>query len=679
VAPQFAEGRSRLSRVARKLVPRSRVAPGQIPIRYKLAAAMGVPTLALSLFTVYEVAGVASDVEAVERQSELATSADGPTALIIAIQNERNWAVTELFGQGGIVDVNVAGYDETRADTDAALEGFREELSRSQDETIAAYAPAIEGLSELQPLRDSIDNYPGPRTVEAVGFANEVFAHYKAMIEPFLEGTSLIADVVGHADLGQGAALLDTSLRQIETIANLVRQTIIYGVLSEGGLNRWDEIAEVSGLRDRFRRYATRLHEESTGIYAAAVDEQVFGEWTTNVGAFVDNALQRGVLDMGAFLDMVTLPEDESYLGYEKRVGEILTAKADDLNDAAAARRQLYLLVILGVGSAALAAMWVMSHSITRSLRKLTGQAADVAHRRLPSAVGAVLHAPSGDNISVPATEPVWIGTRDEVADVASALNTVQQSALNLAVGQAVLRRNIADSFINLGRRNQNLLNRQLSFITELERGETDPDNLANLFHLDHLATRMRRNAESLLVLGGVAEEESPSHSGGPVRISDVIRAAVSEVEDYQRVVAPTVEPVRVAGNAGSDLVHLLAELVDNALTFSPPNQSAEIRGLGHHAGYTLTVIDQGLGMRPDEIAQANRRLAGSEPFTVAPSKYLGHYVAGHLAARHGVQVRLQGAPGHGVTATVHLPTEVLVPEQPARQQASSVVQPGPS
>jgi len=286
-----------------------------------------------------------------------------------------------------------------------------------------------------------------------------------------------------------------------------------------------------------------------------------------------------------------------------------------------------------------------------------------VARRRLPTAVEAVLDTPRGMDIAVPEPEPVTVRSRDEVADVASALNTVQQSALDLAVGQAVLHRNVADSLVNLGRRHQSLLSRQISFITELEKDESDPDNLANLFHLDHLATRMRRNAESLLILGGV-EIRPRQRPGTAARVTDVIRAALGEVEHYRRVVAPAVDPILVVGHAVADLVHLLAELVDNALQYSPPQSGVEIRGQAHHAGYTLTVVDEGMGMRPDEIARANKRLAGAEKFTVAPSKYLGHYVAGHLAARHDIQVRLHGgAWGGGVTAQVHLPVAILVTE----------------
>ena len=278
----------------------------------------------------------------------------------------------------------------------------------------------------------------------------------------------------------------------------------------------------------------------------------------------------------------------------------------------------------------------------------------------MPGAVTEILETPLGDDVVVPTVTPVRVPTRDEVADVADALNTVQDSALDLAVEQAVLRRNIADSFVNLGRRNQNLLGRQLDFITELESRETDPDTLASLFRLDHLATRMRRNAESLLVLAGI---EPPRQWAAPLRLADVIRAALGEVEDYQRVIVRGVEPAPWS-----------VPPLPTWPTFSPsssrtrwcsrrptrPSRSAACarRPRSGPGGYTLAVIDSGLGMSARDIEAANRRLAGVESFTVAPSKYLGHYVAGNLAARHDIAVQLHDSPGGGVTVTVELPAE---------------------
>jgi signal transduction histidine kinase len=273
-----------------------------------------------------------------------------------------------------------------------------------------------------------------------------------------------------------------------------------------------------------------------------------------------------------------------------------------------------------------------------------------------------VLQTPLGEDVTVPRVEPVAVKTRDEVLDVSFALNRVQDTALGLAVEQAVLRRNMADSFVNLGRRNQNLLARQLDLITELENIEPSSDALANLFRLDHLATRMRRNAESLLVLAGV---EPPRQWAQPVNINDVVRAALGEVEDYQRVAVRDVQPATVIGTVAADLAHLLAELIENALVFSPEDKAVEVRGKVEADGrYTLAIVDRGVGMTSEAMDASNRRLAGDESFTVAPSKYLGHYVAGNLAARHGIAVRLDPSPGRGITATVRLPVPQLTAGQ---------------
>ena len=372
---------------------------------------------------------------------------------------------------------------------------------------------------------------------------------------------------------------------------------------------------------------------------------------------------------MNVFLASLDVPAGDvlPYLGYRDAVGQALDERAEELNSAASTRRTTFALLMVVTFGAAVALTIIVSLSITRPLRSLTRQAKDMADRRLPDAVTEILETPLGDDVVVPSVTPVRVNTRDEVADVAEALNTVQDSALDLAVEQAVLRRNIADSFVNLGRRNQNLLGRQLDFITELESQEADPDTLSSLFRLDHLATRMRRNAESLLVLAGI---EPPRQWAAPVRLADVIRAALGEVEDYQRVTVRGLSPATVHGSVAADLAHLLAELVENALVFSPPDRIVEIRGVlrpgdgpGHPGGYSIAVVDAGLGMSGEDIASANRRLAGAESFTVAPSKYLGHYVAGNLAARHGIGVHLHSSPGSGVTATVDLPPHLLTPD----------------
>jgi hypothetical protein len=212
---------------------------------------------------------------------------------------------------------------------------------------------------------------------------------------------------------------------------------------------------------------------------------------------------------------------------------------------------------------------------------------------------------------------------------------------------------------------------------------------LATRFQLDPLATRMRRNAESLLVL---AEIDPPRHRNEPVRCAAVIRAALGEVEDFRRVAVHAEPTTGLLGAAAADAAHLLAELIENALTFSPPDQIVEVHGDRHATGYVVRIIDVGVGMPPEELDRANRRLAGTESFTIAPSKYLGHYVVGNLARRHGIAVRLAPSPGRGVTATVDIPGHLLLqvpmplptpsggvpPVGPAPAPATGAPAPGP-
>ncbi|MGH9212974.1 MAG: ATP-binding protein [Acidimicrobiales bacterium] len=619
-------------------------------------AAIMPPLLIFIVVLGLEVQKIDRETDEVTHQTSLAAAADGPTGLLTSLQDERNWAAVELIGQGGQVTVSVEGYPETRRRTDAALEGFQAVLEDSGEQTGRAYDPAMDGLAaRLEAVRQRIDDNTAERTILNAGFGNEIFDAYSQLIRPFFRGTSQIALALDRADLRQGAELIGMSARQVETIGNLVRKTIVTSLLTPGGIDEPYEIAEVSELLSRFQRYALLLRDRSTGLYADAGDDVMFVDFTLAVASQV-NAAMRGGFDLEQFLETVTVPDEESYNGYRQRIAETLRAEADDLAADAIWRERIYVFLIALTVAIALVAALAMAWSITRPMQSLTQQAVEMAHHRLGWAIATVLRTPLGEDVTVPRMEAVVVETDDEVADVADVLTSVQDSALELAVGQAVLRRNLADSFVNLGRRNQNLLSRQLDFITRLEADEADPDSLSHLFQLDHLATRMRRNAESLLVLAG---NESPRKWTNPVRIGDIIRAAVSEVEDYQRVVAGVVEPITILGTAAADLAHLMAELIENALMFSPSNRTVEIRGLTQPAGYTLAIIDTGRGMSPDEIARANRRLAGAEAFTVAPSKYLGHYVAGNLAVRHNIFVRLQPSVGAGITATVHLPVNL--------------------
>ncbi|MBS1848954.1 MAG: sensor histidine kinase, partial [Actinobacteria bacterium] len=286
-----------------------------------------------------------------------------------------------------------------------------------------------------------------------------------------------------------------------------------------------------------------------------------------------------------------------------------------------------------------------------------------MATKGLPEAVGSVLATPIGEDIVEPKLEPIVVSSRDEVRDVARSINDVQQRALQLAVEQAMQRRNFADSFLNLGRRVQGLVARQLDFITDLERTEEDEQVLENLFKLDHLATRIRRNAESLIVLAGVTRQR---RAGQPAPVIDALRSALSEVDEYTRVTIGNVDEARLPTSVAADLAHILAELIENGLNFSPPTTTVDVSGRRLTDGYEITIVDHGIGMTPEQVETANRRLSGQESFTVAPSRYMGHFVAGHLATGLGISVELR-SDADGTTATVTIGERLLARSRSAR------------
>ena len=457
--------------------------------------------------------------------------------------------------------------------------------------------------------------------------------------------------------LRQGAVLVDTTVRQIEVLAQLLNALINDAAYSDG-IAASMEIADVSAMTAEARDNVTRL-QQATGPYEATVEAHLPVAVVDQVAATVDSTIGAGPIeDLTPLAAAFTAPSGEGYPDLRDALGETIEQRADDLNAAAEARQRWYSGLALVTMLVAGALVLMVSRSITRPLQSLTVQATAMARHDLPEAVRSILNTPPGQDVMMPEAEPLHVTARDEVADVAHALNVVLHTALQLAAEQAVLRRNIADSFVNLGRRNQNLLGRQIDFITQLEAHEVDADVLANLFMLDHLATRMRRNAESLLVLAGV---EPPRQWAAPVPVADIVRAALSEVEDYHRVVVRDIHEASALGSAATDLAHLLAELIENGLAFSPPDRPVEIWGAAlPGAGYALAVVDTGPGLPPQAIRDANRRLAGDEQFAAAPSRYMGHYVAGRLAARHHIDVRLGPTPGTGITATVTVPPSVV-------------------
>ena len=302
-----------------------------------------------------------------------------------------------------------------------------------------------------------------------------------------------------------------------------------------------------------------------------------------------------------------------------------------------------------------------LGRSMTRPLHRLRTGALEVAGVRLPETVRLMSGGGSGETSLEVA--PIDVDSTDEIGEVARAFDQVHQEAVRLAANEAALRGNINAMFVNLSRRSQTLVERQIHLIDDLEQGEQDSERLANLFQMDHLATRMRRNSENLLVLAG---HELSRRWSEPVALVNVLRAAVSEIEHYERVI-PDMQPgISIRGQAVNDVVHLLSELAENATTFSPAETLVHVSGYSlNSGGVLLDITDQGVGMGAEEMAHANWRLDNPPVVDVAVSRRMGLFVVARLAARHGIHVRLRPASKGGLTALVWLPDEVVTRETP--------------
>ncbi|EFL13680.1 ATP-binding protein [Streptomyces sp. C] len=305
----------------------------------------------------------------------------------------------------------------------------------------------------------------------------------------------------------------------------------------------------------------------------------------------------------------------------------------------------------------------------------LRNTALEIAHRKLPHAMER-LRAGRAADIDVEAEAPSGPPAEDEIAQVGEALSTVHRAALSAAVERAELASGVSGVFVNLARRSQVLVHKQLDLLDSMERRADDPGELGDLFRLDHLTTRMRRHAESLIILSGAAPGRAWRM---PVPLTNVVRAAVSEIEDYPRVEVRRLAEAAVGGGSVADLTHLLAELIENATQFSPPHTRVRVSGEPVGAGYVLEVEDRGLGMGREALAEANRRIEHCEDLDLFDSDRLGLFVVSRLAARHGIQVHLRPSPYGGTTAVVLLPNSLLQGAIEAPPAAAAGPEPAPS
>jgi signal transduction histidine kinase len=605
-----------------------------------------VRTLTLPVVAVLVLLGVITVTE-VDNYRTAAASARAVT-LVLAVQD----LVQELQTERGLTAGLLGGNVGFRAELAPARKRVDDQRTKVED-LISSGGVAQERVATA--VRE-LDGLAGVRAGTDAGAADRAptFDFYTGRIAE-LSNVDYGLDSSADPALRRGVAALEALGDAKESTAQ--ERAFLNGVFSASGFNRGEflQFVTMRSAKDaalaQFTRYADDTQRKAKDYVLGTGAAQVAGYFEqVALGAGDGRNLQ--VNPQSWWSALTTVLDDMRQL--QQHVGSVIQARAGTLQDDATQRMGLLLgaVLICFIGSVYLAT--VASRSIATPLATLAAEANRLAGERLPE---AVRKATAGDDDSPPLTVAVPAGASDEVRLVADALDRVQATAYSLATEQAMLRRSTTESLANLGRRNQNLLRRQLGFITSLEREESDPTGLANLFELDHLATRMRRNAESLLVLVGAA---SPRQWSEPLPIADVIRAAVSEVEEYRRVALRRVDDALVAGAVVSGVAHMLAELVENGLAFSPPDADVEIQGRRIGDSYLIAITDQGIGMGRADLELANQRLRGEGDFITAPTRFLGHYVVGRLATDMDIDVQLAPSPVTGVTARIVLPPSIV-------------------
>ncbi|NAS22318.1 hypothetical protein GT755_11555 [Herbidospora sp. NEAU-GS84] len=514
-------------------------------------------------------------------------------------------------------------------------------LQRSMDDLLGA-------LDELSNIRDSVSvgKFNVLQAIVAYNtILDELFDVYEQMVQipdvaMFQQASALVTMGTAHEMLAREDALVKGSLAQNQMSAEA-----------------HNAFAEFVALRKHY--YAKNLPTllpDVRGPYERVLNSDLYARFSELEDLILSQQRLGGALPADV---MRWQPTTDSLVGELDRARgpatEALNAHSAELATGILGR----IAIAGGVGLIAVVATIVFSvrfgRRLVADLADLRNAALELADQRLPQVVDRLK---KGEDVDVEhEAPPIDAGGSMEVEDVGHAFSSVQRTAIEAAVGQAALRRGVGHVFLNLARRNQSLLHRQLTLLDSMQRRSKDPESLEDLFRLDHLTTRMRRHAEGLIILSGAAPGRSWRK---PVPVVDVMRAAVAEVEDFTRVTVLPMPGASLTGAAVADVVHLLAELIENATIFSPPQTKVQVRAELVANGLVLEVEDRGLGLAPEEYAEINDKLASPPEFDLADSDRLGLFVVGQLAARYGISVVLRSSPYGGTTAIVLIPRSLV-------------------
>ncbi|MFD8496484.1 nitrate- and nitrite sensing domain-containing protein [Amycolatopsis sp. NPDC059657] len=632
----------RLGKVRRKTTAGSRTwqaVLGRLGIRGKLNLLLMLPLTAVVLVSVPYVAGQVGNAQSAGQTSDTAGQANELGSLVWELQRELlltvDYVASPSQGSGALMQ-------QHRIVTET-VDKVRDRLGPEAPDEVSAALVRIGSLAEIRAnaLRRAVSLDSAART-------------YHAVIEAVIDAPRLLGQKNTDAEGTRQLTSLDSLLRANEEKGLRGMAQIIVAADAESGQEILADSASESALQlERFVQQADIEHAKAvvkvdTGEEARRVD---------TLEAQLPNV--RDEKANQAFIAEV-LSAVEALNKQRRAVQEQVTSQ---ITDAATGRADsaARLAWLIGGGAALLFVLVAflaiaVSRSIADPLRRLTSAATTVADLAGTELV-RVADTEAAEE-QAPRLATIDVSSKDELGKLATAFNRVQSTAGELVERQALTRRNVSLMFANVAKRTQNLVGRQLALVDELERNEQDPRLLESLYRLDHLSTRLRRNAENLLVVSGTRDE---TRIAGPAELSTALRSALAEIEDYQRVRLGMVADVRLASVFSSDVVLIFAELLENATSFSPPESYVDVDTEFLSDGSLLVVIvDQGIGMTDDRLAEENRRLVERERLELAPTSVLGLFVVGRLARRHGLTVELVPTPGTGITARMVIPPALL-------------------
>ncbi|MFJ7076367.1 nitrate- and nitrite sensing domain-containing protein [Streptomyces sp. NPDC098781] len=625
-------------------------------IRRKMVALLLVPLVSLTAIwgfaTVLTGRGVAQLFTVSSLVEKLGYSSEDAVRVL---QQERRQALVYLADRRA--SDALTALRVTRSATDAAISEIRKNakdpdvrdgMDAGDAERLTAVLDAFDGINSL---RRSVEDGTVTRS--------QALDLYNRLVDPCYALLGSLDGIDSVAMDKQARALLNVT-RARELLSR--EDALLSSALVVGRLTR-DETRDVSDLvaqrtlmydisltdlpsseRERFERFWKNAASAPLRVAEQAVIFAQPGRPSTVDAKSWDTAA-------GSVLEELSKLNDEAGSRYQERVqpvamGVIVKAAIAGVLGLLALLFSLVLSVRIG-------------RSLIRDLRQLRLDAHEASGVRLPSVMRRLS---AGEQVDVETEVPRLEYDKNEIGEVGQALNSLQRAAVEAAVKQAELRAGVSEVFVNLARRSQVLLHKQLTLLDTMERRTEDTDELADLFRLDHLTTRMRRHAEGLVILSGAA----PSRQWRkPVQLMDVVRAAVAEVEDYERIEVRRLPRVAVTGPAVADLTHLVAELLENATVFSPPHTAVQVLGERVANGFTLEIHDRGLGMAADSLLDANLRLAETPEFELSDTDRLGLFVVSRLAQRQNVRVSLQPSPYGGTTAVVFIPDALLTDDVP--------------